>query len=378
MTPVVCLGAGALDYPEGRGGGHMWVFLNWALGLRSLGCRVIWLESPPPRISVEMTRERLNILKGYLEHHGFGEIAIASSNGEPVARQLADQCLSCADAAAEADLLLDLGHNRSPAEVKRFSRTAFVDIDPGLLQLWMESGETSGAGYDRYFTIGETVGSPRARFPDRGLTWIYTPPPVFLDEWPVAPSAPGAAYTTVTHLYAGTVEIDGQEFNNDKRTAFLEYLDLPSRTPQRLELALCLGTDDAKDGPLFERAGWRVRDAWDVTATPQDYAAYIRSSRGEFSCAKPSCFLLQNAWISDRTICYLASGKPAVVQDTGTSRFLPDAEGLLRFRSVDEAAAMLEAAESEYERHSRAARTLTEEHFDARKVLARVLEQALP
>jgi glycosyl transferase family 1 len=121
-----------------------------------------------------------------------------------------------------------------------------------------------------------------------------------------------------------------------------------------------------------------VRDAWDVTATPQDYAAYIRSSRGEFSCAKPSCLLLQNAWISDRTICYLASGKPAVVEYTGTSRFLPDAEGLFRFRSVDEAAAMLEAAESEYERHSRAARTLTEEHFDARKVLARVLEQALP
>ena len=121
-----------------------------------------------------------------------------------------------------------------------------------------------------------------------------------------------------------------------------------------------------------------MRDAWDVTATPQDYAAYIRNSRGEFSCAKPSCFLLQNAWISDRTICYLASGKPAVVQYTGTSGFLPDAEGLFRFRSVDEAAAMLEAAESEYERHCRAARTLTEEHFDARKVVARVLEQALP
>ena len=378
MTPVVCLGAGALDYPEGKGGGHTWVFLNWALGLRSLGCRVIWLESAPPRISVDVTRERLTILRRFLEPHGFEEIALTSSNGEPLARQLADQCLSCADAAAEADLLLDLAHNRLPTEVKRFSRTAFVDIDPGLVQLWMEAGETSGADYDRYFTIGETVGTARARFPDGGLIWIYTPPPVVLDEWTVAPSAPGAAYTTVTHLYAGTVEIDGQAFDNDKRTAFLEYLDLPSRTPQPLELALCLGRDDAKDGPLFERAGWRVRDAWDVTATPQDYAAYIRNSRGEFSCAKPSCFLLQNAWISDRTICYLASGKPAVVQYTGTSRFLPDAEGLFRFRSVDEAAAMLEAAESEYERHCRAARTLTEEHFDARKVVARVLEQALP
>jgi hypothetical protein len=378
MTPVVCLGAGALDYPEGKGGGHTWVYLNWALGLRSLGCRVIWLESAPPRISVDVTRERLTLLRRFLERHGFEEIALASSNGEPLARQLADQCLSCADAAAEADLLLDLAHDRSPTEVKRFSKTAFVDIDPGLLQLWMKAGETSGADYDRYFTIGETVGTARARFPDCGLTWIYTPPPVFLDEWAVAPSAPEAAYTTVTHLYAGTVEIDGQEFNNDKRTAYLAYLNLPSRTQQRLELALCLGTDDAKDGPLFERAGWRVRDAWHLTATPQDYAAYIRNSRGEFSCAKPSCLLLQNAWISDRTICYLASGKPAVVEYTGTSTFLPDAEGLFRFRTLDEAAAMLEAAESEYERHSRAARTLTEEHFDARKVLARVLEQAIP
>lgn len=378
MTPVVCLGAGALDYPQGKGGGHTWVYLNWALGLRSLGCRVIWLESVPPRISVEAVRERLTILRRSLGAYGFDEVALASSNREPLARQLTDECLSCADAAAEADLLLDLAHDRSPAEVERFVRTAFVDIDPGLLQLWMAAGETSGADYDRHFTIGETVGTGRARFPDCGLTWIYTPPPVFLDEWPVAPSAPGTAYTTVTHLYAGTVEIDGQEFNNDKRTAFQEYLDLPSRTQEPLELALCLGTDDAGDGPLFERAGWRVRDAWDVTATPQGYVAYIRTSRGEFSCAKPSCSLLQNAWISDRTICYLASGKPAVVQHTGASSFLPDAEGLFRFNSVDEAAAMLEAAESEYERHSRAARTLAEEHFDARKVVARVLEQVLP
>ena len=378
MMPVVCLGAGALDYPEGKGGGHTWVFLNWALGLRSVGCRVIWLESKPPRISVDVARERLSILRRSLKHHGFEEIALGPSNGEPVAPELSDHYLSSVDAAAEADLLLDLGHNRSPIEVKRFSSTAFVDIDPGLLQLWMESGETSGAEYDRYFTIGETVGTPHGRFPDGGFAWIYTPPPVFLEEWQVAPAAPQASYTTVTHLYAGTVEIDGRQLSNDKRTSFLEYLDLPSRTPQRLELALCLGTDDSQDRPIFERAGWRVRDAWDVTATTQDYAAYIRSSRGEFSCAKPSCLLLQNAWISDRTICYLASGKPAVVEYTGPSKYLPDAEGLFRFRNIEQAAAMLEAAESDYERHSRAARALAEEHFDARKVVARVLEHALP
>jgi hypothetical protein len=87
--------------------------------------------------------------------------------------------------------------------------------------------------------------------------------------------------------------------------------------------------------------------------------------------------LLQNAWISDRTLCYLASGKPAVVQHTGASRFLPDAEGLFRFRSLEEAARALSTAESDYERYGRLARALAEEYFDAHKVVGRVLERAL-
>jgi glycosyltransferase involved in cell wall biosynthesis len=86
---------------------------------------------------------------------------------------------------------------------------------------------------------------------------------------------------------------------------------------------------------------------------------------------------LANAWVSDRTLCYLASGKPAIVQHTGPSRFLPDAEGLFRFRNLDEAARALTAAESDYERHCRQARALAEEYFDARKVLAKLLERAL-
>jgi hypothetical protein len=120
-----------------------------------------------------------------------------------------------------------------------------------------------------------------------------------------------------------------------------------------------------------------VRDAWEVCSTPDDYRSYIQGSRAEFSCAKPSCALLANAWISDRTLCYLASAKPAVVEHTGASRFLPEAEGLLRFRDMDEAVAKIEAVEADYDRHSRLARELAEEHFDGEKVLRRVLELAL-
>src|SRR5207248_951302 len=106
------------------------------------------------------------VLRRLLESYGVFDFALASPNGDAPSRRLAGECMAAADAAAEADLLLDLGHNRSLVDVDRFARTAFVDIDPGLLQLWLEAGETSGAAYDRYFTIGETVGTPRARFPD--------------------------------------------------------------------------------------------------------------------------------------------------------------------------------------------------------------------
>ena len=127
----------------------------------------------------------------------------------------------------------------------------------------------------------------------------------------------------------------------------------------------------------MEPRGWRLREAWDVSATPQQYRSYVQGSRGEFSCAKLAYVKLETAWVSDRTLCYLASGKPAVVQHTGSSRFLPDAEGLFRFRNVEEAARAFAAVEAHYERHCRLARALAEEHFDARRVVARVLERAL-
>ena len=120
-----------------------------------------------------------------------------------------------------------------------------------------------------------------------------------------------------------------------------------------------------------------MRNSEQACATPREYASYIGQSLGEFSCAKTSCIRLQNAWISDRTLCYLAAGKPAVVQHTGPSRFIPEAAGLFRFRDLAEAVSCLEAVMHDYEKHCRLARALVEERFDARKVAAQLLETAL-
>jgi hypothetical protein len=173
------------------------------------------------------------------------------------------------------------------------------------------------------------------------------------------------------------VEDENGVFPNDKRTGFLPYFDLPQRTRTKLELALFLAPSEAGERADMERRGWSIRNSVDATGTPQAYRSYIQGSAGEFSCVKPSCIRLQNAWISDRTICYLASGKPAVVQHTGPSRFLPDAEGLLRFRDIDEAARMLEDVTANYERHAKAARALAERYFDAKKPAEIVVEGAL-
>jgi hypothetical protein len=242
----------------------------------------------------------------------------------------------------------------------------------------MKQGWVQLARHDVYFTTGETVGQPGAKVPDVGLRWHYTPPCVALDWWPPSPAPEAAAFTTVSHWYADEwVQDGGEVYANHKREGFVPFLDLPRHTCQPLELALCLGPDDEEERVTLRQRGWGVREASAVASTPWDYQRYIQGSRGEFSCVKPSCVRLQNAWISDRTLCYLASGKPAVVQHTGPSRFLPDAAGLFRFHTLDEAARHLDTAAADYSRQSQLARALAEEYFDARKVAARVLERAL-
>lgn len=379
MPVSVCLCANTLSYPEG--GGHFWVYLNWALGLRSLGVRVIWLEQVDADTPQREAQAYLAALKDRLARYGLAEaVTLYASSPETLSAVAFADCLSV-EQAAQADLLLNLAYDIPSDLVACFRRSALVDIDPGLTQVWVSAGQLSLPKHDVYFTIGETVGRPDTRFPDLGLKWEYTPPCVALDWWPPSQAASGASFTTVSQWWAtdgdGLWEDDrGEIYANDKRSGFLPFLEIPLRSAHPLELALCLEKDDEEWSVLRER-GWRVRDAQEVAATPWDYQRYVQNSLGEFSCAKPSCLRFQNAWISDRTLCYLASGKPCVVQHTGPSSFLPDCRGLFRFRTTEEALTFLDRAMSDYDRQSKEARALAEEFFDAKRVARGILERAL-
>lgn len=390
MATVVISPVDVATFPAG--GGHFWVYTQYAQGLLQLGCEVIWLE----RIPEELPEAATTTFFDRMERYGLGGNAFLYRDEREVPEAITRR----------ADLLLNFDQRIDPALLARFRRTALVDIDPGLLQFWMATGQLEIAPHDVHFTIGETVGTAAARFPDGGRDWVYTPPPVSLEEWPYSYDPGCEAFTTVSTWWGGNGRgewvTDGNSllFENNKRVSFLQFIELPLLTSQALELALALGEGDLEDGgekspkrqhlsestdyisdeddrKALQSHRWRLRDAQDVARSPQLYADYIRASRGEFSCVKPSCVRFENAWISDRTLCYLASGKPVVVQDTGPSSFLPDGEGMFRFSSIEDAAEALAHVNDDYERQCRAAREIAEAYFDSKRVLAKILDAVL-
>ncbi|MGH2979827.1 MAG: glycosyltransferase [Solirubrobacterales bacterium] len=370
MTRVLLATVRLLEFFEGAG--HFWVYMQYAQALRQLGCEVylldssIWSDHSPDEHRVREFRDRM-------ARYGLEDRVMLAGNGvrhaEPGLSDLLD----------EVDLLLNFNYHLSPEVVSAVRRSALVDIDPGLLQFWISRGFISPAAHDLYFTTGETVANGSDLIPDCGLEWVPIRPPVYLDLWPYTRGAGADAFTTVSSWWGERDYVGDPEsyYDNTKRTAFLEFIDLPRHTEQPLELALFLADSDRADRRSLEDRGWRVRHSRDVAGSPEQYRAYVQSSRGEFSWAKASCVKFQNAWISDRSLCYLASGKPVVVQHTGPSSCLPDGEGIFRFRTLADAAQAFDSINADYERQCRLARNLAEQHFDAEVVVSRLLERAL-
>ncbi len=416
MVTVVISPHGVVNAPDV--GGHFWVYMQYAQGLLRLGCEVYWLER------FQNTRDRARdtaIVKDFMnrvEPFGLAQKVILYTQHQRAGGsryELIGMLQSKAEAICRnADLLLNFNYAIDTEILSRFRRTALVDIDPGLLQFWISTGQLVVPKHDLYFTTGETVGRPAALFPDCGLSWVRIRPPVCLDLWPYTPNQECSSFTTVSSWWGGNGRgefiTDGKNvfYENNKRVTFLDFVELPGMTSQSLELALCMGSgdpmsaepskeaprcqidvpaasepdrhpyiSDAEDRRVLEGHGWRVRPAQEVARTPELYQSYIQSSRGEFSCAKPSCMKFQNAWVSDRTLCYMASGKPVVVQDTGASACLPNGAGMFRFSTLEEAAHALAAVNANYAHHSRAAREIVETYFDAKKISERILNSAL-
>lgn len=393
MSTIVLSPTGTASFPDG--GGHWWVYLQYALGLRDLGFRVLWLERCSETSQLNRARQ---ILAGFgftADETFFYEIAEPPSP-DPALRWLNVDGGVAMSAIGQAEALLNFDYNAPADVIGSAERSALIDIDPGLLQVWWSKGEVAPAPHNYWFTTGETVGTDRALFTDCGVDWIRIRPCVHLPSWPVIDGDGSGRFTTVTSWW-GTEWLalgDGSVLDNNKRAAFLSYVDLPRHSGAALELAAYFGhaegatnedTDvtpeltggDGDDVETLLANGWLLQRSGRVAGDPEQYRRYVQQSTAEFSCVKPSCLLLANAWISDRTLCYLASGRPAVIENTGPSEILDVDAGLLRFNSVDEAVVALKSVREKYHEHRRAARQLAEEHFSAAANLSRIVDTML-
>jgi len=363
-------------------GGHAWIDMQYLAGLRSLGHDVYYLEECGEESWVynwetERLTTDLDYPAGYvadcLDLLGLGANWIYRAGEEWRGMPLEEFMEICSAADLMVVRAVPLPMWRPEYDFPR--RRAFIDSDPGFTQISLIHGHADLTATvercDTLFTIGQRIGEAGCIVPTVGREWFKTVAPVALDYWPVARTAPATHFTCVMQWRGfREVEFDGVLYGQ-KDKEFPRFIDLPRRTSQPLRLALTGAPSD-----LFSMHGWEVVEGWVASRTPHVYQEFIESSRGEFGVAKQGYVQMQSGWFSDRSVCYLASGRPVLLEDTGLSDWLPTDEGILSFSNVGEAVSGIEVINADYEQHRRAARKIVEERFDAAKVLSSLLERA--
>jgi hypothetical protein len=281
------------------------------------------------------------------------------------------------DVASGADVLINIsGMLRDPELVASVPRRVYLDLDPAFNQLWAVQGIDVGlAGHTHYVTVGQAIGRPGCTVPTLGLAWIPTLPPVVLEHWSPAGAVERDAFTTVGNWRSyGPIEHDGVLYGQ-KAHSVRAILDLPARVPVKIEVALDIDPGDTRDLEALAASGWEVIDPHVVAGTPDDYRRFVQSSLAELGIAKSGYVASNCGWFSDRSACYLASGRPVLAQDTGLADLLRTGDGLLTFSTSESAVAGVEEIVARYEHHAQAARALAEEHLDSDRVLTRLLDR---
>ena len=371
MNPTVVV-AGSLAQKPGRGG-HAWVFLQYLLGFRRLGFDVVFVDRLAGEPAAPEDRSRaLGWVSAIMRGAGLSDrFAVLDQGGRSAAGLPLDGVVAALE---ESALLLNVnGFLSDPELLGRAPRPVYLDIDPGVPQIWREQGlHDAFAGHEAFATFGERVGQEGCRIPTCGLPWIPTRPPVVLAEWPQVPAAPDRIFTSVASWRGayGPLEHEGVSYGL-RVHEFRRYAAVPHRVGARFSVALDIHSADASDAALLEAGGWTLVDPLVVAGDPESYRSFIRGSSAEFQVAKGMYVASGSGWFSDRSACYLASGRPVVAQDTGSP--VPCGAGLLRFRTPREAVRAASEVLSSYPEHRREARRLAERHLDSDLVLSRLL-----
>jgi len=371
-------------------GGVAWDYLQYPIGLSRLGHDVIyhedsrlWPYHPIENQPVETGTYSAEYIARFFKTYA-PELA-----GRWHYRHLGAQSFGLSELAfrrfaESADLFLNVSAaNYLPEHLSPRCLKAFLDTDPGYNQIVLSERPSWASGtdwwtaqfrqHDRYLTYAENIGNADCDVPQLGVQWITTRMPIVMSLWNVTPAPAGAAWSTVMtwNAFRGPLTYRGREYGSKDRE-FAKIAGLPQRSS--VPFLVAVGGGGAPMQSLAEQ-GWKVVPAPDATITPEIYSDFIAHSRGEISVAKNVYVAMRTGWFSCRTACYLASGRPAVVQDTGFSKYIPATVGLLSFDNLDDAKHAVDAVESDYEKHSDAAREIADASFSSDNVLTQMLER---
>ena len=368
-----------------RNGGNARAVLNWIEGLAKLGVRAYYVEQIASEHCVDDHGQTVPFAESanvaYFEHimreAGLTGTSALICDGGPETSGVGYRDLL--DVAEAADLLLNIsGHLTLAPLMRRLRRKAYLDLDPGFTQFWHLAGRDGARveGHDFHFTIGENIGTPECGIPCSDIRWRHTRQPAILtDDAGASPPWTGR-FTTIASWRGpyGPIQHGATTFGL-KVHEFRKLVDLPQRAPADFEIALDIHPADERDLHLLRDHGWRVVDPREVASDPQSFDNYIRGSDAECSAAQGVYVATNSGWFSDRTVRYLAAGKPVVVQNTGFSRTYPVGEGLIAFRTVEDAVRGVEAIQRDPRRHQEASRALAKEFFDSDRVIGRLLDE---
>ena len=368
-------------------GGIGWQAIHYVVGLSRLGHDVYYVEDsgacpydPGVRSVVQDCSANVAFLARTMERFGLGDRWAYREVHQ-------DRCygLSCEridELYREADALLNLcGATRLREEHLRCPVRMYVETDPVHEQIRLAAGDAETRefldAHTHHATYGENLGRPGCPVPAPRYAWKATRPPVVLDLWEFRPDPQCETFTTVaTWKNVGKdVSYAGERYHWSKHINFLRFVDLPRLTAQPFELALETG-GDTEAGALLAARGWRLVDPYPRSADLDAYAAYVQGSRGEFTVAKDIYARTRSGWFSDRSVCYLASGKPVLTQDTGFAKLIQTGRGLFAFDTLEEATAAMQEINRDYIDHCRAARAVAAEYFAAATVLRDLLAAA--
>ncbi len=364
-------------------GGHTWALLQYAMGFRRLGWKVTfldWLDSSMSERGMESLASAnhssnveyaLKVMRFFGMDDDFA-LLVTTANGERSSIGLSR--VELLSRLRGADVLLNvMGYLADQDLLSAAPLCVFLDIDPGFGQMWRDLQLADiFSGHDVFVTVGQNMGRAGCEIPTCGLEWLTTVPPVVLDLWPACTGGRDV-FTTVGAWRGpnGPVQYRGRTYGL-RVHEFRSLADLPRKTGRSFEAALDIDPADDRDRDSLRSGGWSLVDPRAVAGGPDSYRRYIQSSMAELMVAKNMYVQSRGGWFSDRSVCYLASGRPVVAQDTGWTPNLPDGEGLLSFRTSEEAAAAVHEVHGNYRIHAKAARDLAETMFDSDRVLERL------